>query len=90
MDKEKVIAVHDKLVDTQSQLAEKDRQIAELVRDCDTLAEEVARLGKPNEGHNTLVEVVDTQKAQLEKLIGYCEDSVEKAKKLKTTLGETN
>ena len=60
------------------------------MRNCDTLAEEVAKFWKPNEGHKTLVEVVDTQKAQLEKLIGYYEGSVEKAQKLKTTLGETN
>ena len=90
IDKDKLIEVQEKLIDAQSQIADKDRQIAELVNNCDALAEEVTRLGKPNEAHKELIEVIDTQKAQLEKLMGYCEGLVEEIKKLKTRLGKTN
>ena len=45
---------------------------------------------KPNEAHKKLVKVVDAQKAQMEKLMGYCEGLVEEVKKLKTKLGETS
>ena len=82
-DKDKVIEVQDKLIYAQSQIANKDRQIAELVKNCDALAEEVTRLGKPNEAHKELVEVIDAQKVQLEKLMGYCEGLVEEVQKLK-------
>ena len=89
-DKDKVIELQDKLIDAQSQIAEKDRQITELVKNCDALADEVTRLGKPNEAHKELVEVIDTQKVQLEKLMGYCEGLVEEVQRLKTMLGGTN
>ena len=90
IDKDKLIEVQEKLIDAQSQIADKDRQIAELVNNCDALAEEVTRLGKPNEAHKELIEVIDTQKIQLEKLMGYCEGLVEEIQKLKTRLGKTN
>ena len=89
-DKDKLIEVQEKLIDAQSQIGDKDRQIAELVNNCDALAEEVTRLGKPNEAHKELIEVIDTQKVQLEKLMGYCEGLVEEIQKLKTRLGKTN
>ena len=89
-DKDKLIEVQEKLIDAQSQIADKDRQIAELVNNCDALAEEVTRLGKPNEAHKELIEVIDAQKVQLEKLMGYCEGLVEEIQKLKTRLGKTN
>ena len=82
-DKDKVIELQDKLIDAQSQITEKDRQIAELVKNCDALAEEVTRLGKPNEAHKELVEVINTQKAQIEKLMEYCEGLVEEVQRLK-------
>ena len=82
-DKDKVIELQDKLIDAQSQIVEKDRQIAELVDNCNALAEEVTRLGKPNEAHKELVEVIDTQKAQMEKLMGYCEALVKEVQRLK-------
>ena len=50
-------------------VAERDEQNAELVKNCDALAEEVTRLGKPNKAHKELVEVIDTQKAQIEKQV---------------------
>ena len=88
-DKDKLIEVQEKLIEAQSKIADKDRQIAELVNNCDALAEEVTRLGKPNEANKELIEVIDTQKIQLEKLMGYCEGLVEEIKKLKTRLGKT-
>lgn len=88
--KDKVIEIQDKLIAAQAQIAEKDRQITELTNSSDALAEEVVRLGKPNEAQKELVEVIDTQKAQLEKLMGYCEGLVEEVQKLKTRLGKTN
>ena len=81
--KDKVIELQDKLIDAQSQIAEKDRQIAELVKNCDALAEEVTRLGKPNKAHKELVEVIDTQKVQMEKLMEYSESLVEEVQRLK-------
>ena len=88
---QKIIEVQGTLIDNlQKQITDKDGQIAELVKNCDALAEEVTRLGKPNKAHKELVEVIDTQKAQIEKLIAYCEGLVEEVRSLKTKLGETN
>ena len=89
-DKAKIIEVQDKLIDAQSQLAEKDQQIKDLVKNRDALAKEITRLGKPNKAHKELIEVIDTQKVQLEKLMGYCEGLVEEVQRLKTMLGDTN
>ena len=88
--KDKVIKAQDKLIDAQIRIANKERQIVELVKNCDALAEEVTRLGKPNEAHKELVEVVDTQKSQIEKLMAYCEGLVEEVQRLKTKPGATN
>ena len=89
-DKDKLIEVQEKLIDAQSQIADKDRQIAELVNNCDALAEEVTRLGKPNEAHKELIEVIDTQKVQLDKLIAYCEGLVKEVQQLKKKSGEVS
>ena len=88
--KDKVIELQDKLIEAQSQLVEKNRLIAELSKNCDALAAEIIRLGKPNEAHKELVEVFDTQKIQLEKLMVYCEGLVEEVQRLKKKSGETN
>ena len=78
------------MIYAQSQIANKDRQIAELVKNCDALAEEVTRLGTSNDSHKELVEVIDIQKAQIEKLMAYCEGLVEEVRSLKTKRGKTN
>ena len=75
--------VHAESTDMDLQIAKKDRYIAELIKNCDALAEEVIKLGKPNEAHKELVEVIDTQKVQMEKLMGYCEGLVEEVQRLK-------
>ena len=89
-DKDKIIEVQGKLIDAQSQIMEKDRKIAELVDNCDALAKEVTRVEKPNEAHKELVEVIDTQKLQIEKLMAYCEGLAEEVRRLQTKSGETN
>ena len=88
--KDKVIKVQDKLIDAQIRIADKDRQIAGLVKNCDALAKEVTRVEKPNEAHKELVEVIDTQKLQIEKLMAYCEGLAEEVRRLQTRSGETN
>ena len=88
--KDKIIESQGKLIEAQSQLAEKDQLITELSKNCDTLAAEIKRLGKPNEAHKELVEVIDTQKTQLDKLMAYCEGLVEEVQRLKKKSGETN
>lgn len=90
INKDKIIELQNKLINIQAQVVEKDRQIAELVKSCDALAEEVTRLGQPNEAHKELVEVIDTQKVQMEKLMGYCESLVEEVQRLKAKHGEKN